>query len=121
MAMVISSRHRLIGSLVLAATGLSVGGCQNAVSVGAFNRCGADIEIQADSVSESSSRWTILGAGDRDTMVDLPENAETLYVRVRAPGTEEIRNVDLPMTSLGRPPTDVDYEARLVLAGDRCP
>jgi hypothetical protein len=33
-------------------------------------------------------------------MVDLPENAETLYVRVRAPGTEETRNVDLPMTSL---------------------
>jgi hypothetical protein len=49
---VISSRHRLIGALVLAATGLSVGGCQKAVSVGAVNRCGADVEIQADSVSE---------------------------------------------------------------------
>jgi hypothetical protein len=118
--MVISSRHRLIGALALAATGLSVGGCQKAVS-GAVNRCGADVEIQADSVSEISSRWTTLRDGDRDSMVDVPENAETLYVRVRAQGTGEARSVDLPMTSLGRPPADVDYEAQLVLAGHRCP
>jgi hypothetical protein len=25
------------------------------------------------------------------------------------------------MTSLGRPPADVDYEAQLVLEGDGCP
>jgi hypothetical protein len=118
---VISSRHRLIGALVLAATGLSVGGCQKAVSVGAVNRCGADVEIQADSVSESSSRWTTLRAGDRDSMVDVRENAETLYVRVRAQGNGEARRVDLPMKSLGRPPADVDYEAQRVLAGHRCP
>lgn len=119
--MVISSRHRLIGALVLASTGLSVGGCQNAVSVGAFNHCGADVEIQADSVSESTTRWTTLGAGEQASVVDVGESAETLYVRVRAPDTEEIRRVDLPMTSLQRPPADVDYEAQLVLAGDRCP
>ena len=119
--MVISSKHRVVGGLVLAATGLSVGGCQNAVNVGAFNRCGVDVEIQADSVSEGSSRWTTLHAGARDAMVDVPENAETLYVRVRMPATEEIREVDVPMTSLGRPPAVVDYEAQLVLSGDRCP
>lgn len=116
-----SCTHRLIGALVLAASGLSVGGCQNAVSVGVVNRCAVDVEIQADSVSESSTRWTTLRAGDRDSIVDVPENAETLYVRVRAPGTEEVRSIDLPMTSLGRPPADVDYEAQLVLAADRCP
>jgi hypothetical protein len=121
LAMVIPSRHRLIGALILAATGLSVGGCQKAVTVGAVNRCGGDVEIQADSVSESSSRWTSLRAGDRDSIVDMSESAETLYLSVRAQGTEEIRSVDLPMTSLGRPPADVDYEAQLVLAGDRCP
>jgi hypothetical protein len=119
--MVISFRHRLIVALVLAATGLSVGGCQKAVSVGAVNRCGADLEIQADSVSESSSRWTTLRPGDRDSVVDVPESAETLYVRVRAPGAEEIRSFDVPMTSLGRPPADVGYEVQLVLEGDRCP
>jgi hypothetical protein len=118
---VIFSRHRLIGALVLAAAGLSVGGCLKAVSVGAVNRCGVDVEIQADSVSESSSRWITLRAGDRDSVVDVPEKSETLYVRVRAPGAEEIRRFDVPMTSLGRPPTDVDYEAQLVLEGDRCP
>ena len=117
----ISSRHRLIGALVLAVTGLTVGGCQNAVGVGAVNRCGADVEIQADSVSESSSRWTGLGAGDHASVVDVGENAEMLYVRVRAPGTEKIRSVGLPMTSLRWPPADVDYEAQLVLAGDWCP
>jgi hypothetical protein len=118
---VISSRRRLIGALVLAVTGLSVGGCQNAVSVGAVNRCGADVEIQADSVSESTTRWTTVGAGDRASVVDVGENAETLYVRVRAPDSEEIRRVDLPMTSLRRPPADVDDQAQLMLAGDRCP
>jgi hypothetical protein len=121
MAMVISSRHRLMGSLVLAATGLSVGGCQNAVSLGALNRCGVDVEIQADSVSESSTRWTTLARGDREGVVDVAENAEMLYVRVRAPGTEEIRSFDVPMTSLGRSPVDEDYEAQVVLAGDRSP
>jgi hypothetical protein len=119
--MVFSSRHRLIGALVLAATGLSVAGCQKAVSVGVVNRCDADVEIQADEGSRGSNRWTRLRAGDRDSIVDVTENAETLYVRVRAQGTDEIRSVDLPMTSLGRPPADVDYEAQLVLAGDRCP
>jgi hypothetical protein len=118
MAMVISSGRRVIGVLVLA-TGLSVGGCQNAVSVGVFNRCGVDVEIQADSVTESSSRWTTVRAGDRDAVVDVPENAETLYVRVGVPATEETRRVDVPMTSLGRPLADVG--AQLVLAGDRCP
>jgi hypothetical protein len=48
-------------------------------------------------------------------------HAETLYVSVRAPGTEAVRSIDLPMTSLERPLADVDYEAQLVLAGDRCP
>jgi hypothetical protein len=72
-------------------------------------------------VTGSSSRWTTLRAGDRDSIVDVPENAEALYVRVRAPGTEEVRSIDLPMTSLGRPPADVDDEAQLVLVGDRCP
>jgi hypothetical protein len=81
LAMVISSRHRLIGALVLAATGLSLGGCQKAVSVVAVNHCGADLEIEADSVGESSSRWTRLRAGDRDSMVDVPENIETLTSR----------------------------------------
>ena len=119
--MVFSSSHWLIGLLVLAATGLSLGGCQNAVSVGAVNRCGADVEIQADSVNEGSSRWTTLPSGDRASIVDVPENAETLYVSVRAQGTEEMRGANLPMTSLGRPPADVDYDVQLVLAGDRCP
>jgi hypothetical protein len=116
--LVISSGRRVIRVLVLA-TGLSVGGCQNAVSVGVLNRCGVDVEIQADSVTESSSRWTTVRAGDRDAVVDVPENAETLYVRVGVPATEETRRVDVPMTSLGRPPADVG--AQLVLAGDRCP
>ena len=30
-------------------------------------------------------------------MVDVPENAETLNITVRAQGSEEIRSVDLPM------------------------
>jgi hypothetical protein len=119
--MAISSRHRLIGALVLAATGLIVGGCQEAVSVGVVNRCGADVEIQADSVLESSSRWTTLRAGDRDSVVDVPESAQMLHVWVRAPGAEEIRSFDVPMTSLGRPPADVGYEAQLVLEDDGCP
>jgi hypothetical protein len=119
--MVFSSRHRLIGVLVLAAAGLSVGGCLKAVSVGAVNRCGADVEIQADSVRESSSRWTTLRAGDRDYVVDVGESAETLYVRARAAGADEIRSFDVPMTSLGPPPADVDYEAQLVLERDGCP
>ena len=119
--MAISSRHGLIGALVVAATGLIVGGCLKAVSVGAVNRCGADVEIQADSMSDSSSRWTTLRAGDRDYVVDVSERAETLYVRVRAPGAEETRSFEVPMTSLGRLPADVDYEAQLVLEGDGCP
>jgi hypothetical protein len=119
--MVISSRHRLIGVLALAATGLSVGGCQKAVTVGASNRCGADVEIQADSVSESSTRWITLRAGDRDEVVDVPENAQTLYARVRTAGGDQVRSFDVPMSSLGRPPADVDYEAELVLEDHRCP
>jgi hypothetical protein len=119
--MVISSRHRRIGALVLAATGLSVGGCQEAVSVGAVNHCGTDVEVQADTLRESTTHWIALSAGDRDSVVDVPESAESLYVGVRAPGTEERGSFKVPMTSLGRPPTDVDYEAQLVLAGDRCP
>ena len=120
MAMVTSSRHRVIGALVLA-TGLNVGGCQNAVSVGAVNRCGVDLEIQADTVRESSTSWIRLGSGDRDDVVQVGENAETLYVRVRVPGAEEMQSFETPMASLGRPPADVGYEAQLVLVGDRCP
>ena len=119
--MEISSRLRLIGALVLAATGLSLGGCQNAVTVGAVNRCVADVEIQADTVSESSTGWVTLGAGDRDGVVDVPEDSETLYARVREPGAKEIQSFDVPMTSLGQPTGDVDYETQLVLWGDRCP
>jgi hypothetical protein len=119
-AMVTSSRHRVTGALVLA-TGLSVGGCQNPVSVGAFNRCGVDLEIQADTVSESSTSWIRLGSGDRDDVVQVGENAERLYVRVRVPGAEEARSFETRMASLGRLPADVGYEAQLVLVGDRCP
>jgi hypothetical protein len=119
--MEISSRLRLIGALVLAATGLSLGGCVNAVSVGAVNRCGADVEIKADSVSETSVEWTTLRDGGRDGVVDVPEDAETLYAWVREPGAKEIQSFDVPMTSLGQPAGDVDYDAQLVLWGDRCP
>jgi hypothetical protein len=72
-------------------------------------------------VSESSTPWTTLAPGDRDGVVDVPENAETIYARVRAPGAEKSRSFDAPMTSLGRPPTYVGYDAQLVLEGDRCP
>lgn len=119
--MVTASRHRVIAALALAAIGLTLGGCQKAVTVGAVNRCGADVEIQADSVSESSTRWTTLPAGDQDSVVDVPQNAETLYAKVRAPGGQEIRSFGVPIRSLGKPPADVDYEAQLVLEGDRCP
>ena len=78
--MVISLRRGLIAALVLATVGLSLGGCQDALSVGAVNRCGEDVEIQADSVSESSSRWITVRADDQDSVVDVPQNAKTLYV-----------------------------------------
>lgn len=119
--MVTSSRHRVIAALALAAIGLSLGGCQKATSVGAVNRCGADAEIQADSVSESSSRWIMVRASDHNSVVDVPQNAETLYVKLRAPGAGEARSFDVPMTSLGKPAAGVDYDAQLVLEGDRCP
>jgi hypothetical protein len=119
--MVISSLHRRIGALILAATGLSLGGCQEAVSVGAVNHCGTEVEVQADDLREGATHWTTVRSRDRDSVVDVPENTDMLYVRVRAPGTEESRRFKVPMTSLGHPPTDADYEAQLVLAGDRCP
>jgi hypothetical protein len=119
--MVISSWHRLIGALVLATAALSLGGCQKALSVGAVNRCGADVEVQADSVTESTVAWIRLRAGDRDGVVAVPQNAETLYVKVRAPGAGGARSFDAPMTSLEKPPAGVDYEAQLVLEGARCP
>jgi hypothetical protein len=40
---------------------------------------------------------------------------------VREPGAKEIQSFDVPMTSLGQPAGDVDYDAQLVLWGDRCP
>lgn len=119
--MVISSRHRLIGAVVLAATGLSVGGCQNALDVGAVNRCGVDVEIQADSVREATTRWITVRAGGRNGVVQVGESIETLYVNVRAAGGGGIRSFDVPITSFGRPPAGADYEAELVLGGDRCP
>lgn len=119
--MVICSRHRGIGALVLAATALSLGGCQRAVDVGAVNRCGVEVEIQADSVSESTTRWITVRPGGRASVVQVEEHAKTLHVKVRTPGTPAIRSFDAPMASLERPPADVDYEAQLVLEGDRCP
>ncbi|MER6590882.1 hypothetical protein ABT214_03245 [Micromonospora purpureochromogenes] len=119
--MVPSSRHRLIAALAFMAIGLNLGGCQKAISVGAANRCGADVEIQADSVRESTTRWVTLRAGDQDGVVQVGENTETLYVNVRAPGTGEARGFDVPMRSLGKPSADADYEAQLVLEGVRCP
>jgi hypothetical protein len=119
--MVISSRHRLIGALVLAATTLSLGGCQKALDLGAVNRCGSDVEIQADSVREGTTRWITVRAGDRNSVVQVGESIETLYVNVRAPGGGGIRSFDVPITSLEKPPAGADYEAQLVLEGNRCP
>ena len=119
--MVISPRRGLIAALVLATVGLSLGGCQKALSVGAVNRCGADVEIQADSVSESSTRWITVRADDQDSVVDVPQNAKTIYIKVRAPRAGGTRSFEAPVTSLEKPPAGADYEAQLVLEGDRCP
>jgi hypothetical protein len=116
-----SSGYRVLAALALAAIDLSLGACEKAINVGAVNRCGADVEIQADSVADSSSRWTRLRDRDQDSVVQVPENAKTLYVKVRAPGTEEARSFDVAMRSLGKPPADVDYDAQLALEGDWCP
>ncbi|MEV1144915.1 hypothetical protein [Micromonospora sp. NPDC049799] len=119
--MVKSPRHRLIAALAVAAIGLSLGGCQQAISVDAVNQCGADVELQLDTVRETTTQWVTLRAGDQDGVASVGENAEMLYVKVRAPGAEGARSFDVPMTSLGKPPAGADYEALLVLEGDRCP
>lgn len=116
-----SSEHRVLTALALAAIGLSLGACQKAITVGAVNRCGADVEIQADSVGDSSVPWTRLRDRDQDSVVDVPEATATLYVKVRTPGTGEGRSFDVAMRSLSKPPADVDYGAQLALEGDRCP
>jgi hypothetical protein len=72
-------------------------------------------------VSQSSTGWATLGAGDRGEVVDVPQDAKTLYVRVRTADADQTRAFDIPVGSLERPPEDVDYEAELVLEGDRCP
>ncbi|MGS2620124.1 hypothetical protein ACVCAH_37525 [Micromonospora sp. LZ34] len=111
----------MIAALTLAAIGLSLSGCQKAISVGAVNRCGVDVEIQADTVREATTRWITVRAGDQEKVAAMGENTETLYVNLRAPGNGEARSFDVPTTSLGKPSADVDYEALLVLDGDRCP
>jgi hydrogenase maturation factor len=117
--MVISSRYRLVSVLVL--TTLTVGGCQNAVDVGAVNRCGVDVEVKMDTIRDGSTRWITVHAGDRENVVAIGENSETLYVEVRPAGGQPTRTFDVPTKSLGRPPAGVDYEAELVLEGERCP
>ncbi|MEU5786142.1 hypothetical protein ABZ754_00245 [Micromonospora purpureochromogenes] len=121
LAVVTSFRHRLITALALAAIGLSLGGCQKAISVGAVNRCGVDVEIQADTVREATTRWVMVRAGDQEKVAAMGENTEMFYVNLRASGNGEARSFDVLTTSLGKPPADVDYEALLVLEGDRCP
>jgi hypothetical protein len=117
---VIYSRHWLIGALVLA-TGLCLGGCQEALTVGAVNRCGAEVEIQLDTVREATTQWITLRDGGGGSVADVGEGAETLYVNVRTPGAAGVRSFEVPTASLEPPPAGVDYEAQLVLKGDRCP
>lgn len=116
-----SSGHRVLAALALAAIGLSLGGCQEAITVGAVNRCGTDVEIQADSVREATTRWIMVRAGSQEKVGATGENTKTLFINVRVLGSGEARSFDVPMRSLGKPPADVDYEAQLVLEGDRCP
>jgi hypothetical protein len=116
-----SSGHRVLAALAVAAIGLSLGGCQKAITVGAVNRCGVDVEIQADSVREATTGWITVRADGSEKVVATGENTKTLYVKVRAPGSGEGRSFDVAMRSLGKPPADVGYEAQLVLEGDRCP
>ncbi|MDH6465559.1 hypothetical protein M2302_005761 [Micromonospora sp. A200] len=56
---VTSSRHRVLAALALLAIGLGLGGCQKAITVGAVDRCGANVEVKAGSVSNSSSGWRL--------------------------------------------------------------
>jgi hypothetical protein len=46
---------------------------------------------------------------------------DTLYVWIRAVSGDETGGFEVPMSELGKPPEDADYEAELVLEGDRCP
>lgn len=119
--MVIFSRHRLIGALLLTATALFLGACQNAVTVGAVNRCGTDVEVRADSVTDMTTHWVTVRAGGDRSVVDMGQSIKTLYVNVRTPGSERIRSFEVSTASLGKPPAGASYESQLALEGDRCP
>jgi hypothetical protein len=107
--------------LLLLAIAVSLAGCQRSTTVSALNKCEEQIQVSASSVSVEEPEWITLTAGQRDEIAGVGERAQTLYVDVRTGDGGEIQHFEVPMDQLAEPPADTDYEAELVLAGDRCP
>ena len=116
-------RHAGCAVLLLMALAVSLAGCQNATAVGAVNDCGTQLDVRASEGSTTTDEmaWKTLSPGNRDEIVDVIENAQTLYVQVRANDGGAVRRFEVPMDQLGPPPTGTDVDKELVLGGDRCP
>lgn len=111
------------GALVSAIMMLSIAACQRSTTVGALNNCDLPVEVRAASRSSSVAevRWKTINAGKRSHVVGVVEGRQALYVDVRSGTDGQIEQFEVPMDQLANPPKDADYEAELVLEGDRCP
>jgi hypothetical protein len=107
--------------LLLLAIAVSLTGCQHSTTVSALNKCETQIQVSASSVSVEEPEWITLTSSQRNEIAGVGERAQTLYVGVRTGDGGEIRHFEVPMDQLAEPPADTDYEAELVLEGDRCP
>lgn len=113
---------RLLGTVALATVLPILASCQSGIGVSALNRCKQAVEVRADDSAKGfATVWHTIGVGERTEIVTIAEDARLIYVQVRA--NENALPMQFIATVADRPkaPPGVDYDAEIVLEGDRCP
>lgn len=111
-------------STVLVVAVVALAGCQKATDVGALNRCGETVEadvVSKKELADENPAWSTLDPDERESVRAVPEHADSVYMMVRRPSSEQIVHKTIAMSDLADPPDDVDYEKEVVLSGDLCP
>lgn len=115
------SARQHVGAVALATMLLVLGGCQTSIGVNVLNRCGQAVEVRADAVAETTTKWQPIGAGERTEVVDIPEDTNLIYVQVRANENALPELFIASVTGHPNPRPGADNDVEIVLDGDRCP
>lgn len=117
-------RSPLVPGLICTCIVLLLTGCGDSLSVGAMNRCGYAVEVDAGSSTITAAKdphWTQLADGERSGVRSIREDADRVFFWVRTAADGEVLQFDLAVDELVRPPEGANYEIEIILDGDRCP